>query len=215
MTLRIAIAAFVIVDVLRTQACAQQSAIDATWAARVRTQGKAAYDKYRSLRNRLEEESESRVVKAPGSASKLEDAIAFGSNSERIVRLGNDHTLLEKIWVLDREPNRPLIRLDCENEDYYFELAKGTATSPYALVSYGKGKSKNPLATQVLGGLHLLVSTDWHMVLTALGAFDDASKSNLRGVQFEATSNLVRVHFQYQANKVDTECQGIGSRRGQ
>jgi hypothetical protein len=165
--------------------------IDAAWQAKLTTEGKACYEKYQALAQRLEEESESRIAKLPGHVGKT--TLAFGTRRVRTVRLG-DNMIIDTLRILEKQPKHPIIRLKCSNMDYHFELAQSGEKSAYALVEYGKGKPKIPLVNQH-PGLHAAALRELRDVLTAAGVFAIPPGLALRGLQFESKTGLLRAEF--------------------
>jgi hypothetical protein len=77
-----------------------RATIDAVWLEKAKTEGKAAYERYQTLASRVEERSEYRFEKAPGST----DATPFNAHTtqEWNVRLG-DNMIRERVRIFDSE----------------------------------------------------------------------------------------------------------------
>ena len=162
--------------------------IDPAWRAKARTEGRAAYEKYKALSLRLEEVSEFRTDKAPGPAGTI--PFRPQTRRERVVRLA-DNMILDRVRILDGAAKRPQIRLECDNSDYNFTLGKSQEDSPYALVDYSPGKRKFPLVNQV-AGLHSLMLLS---LRDALAAVENDARHTLRALRFDDSRGLLRIEF--------------------
>lgn len=162
--------------------------IDSAWLAKARVEVRTIYEKYKDLSARLEEESEYRVDKVPGSVGTM--PLLAHSRRERVVRLG-DNMILEQVRILDSKPKKPQIRLQCDNNDYHFTLGKSQEEEPYVLIEYKRGKRKYPLLQQK-PGLHNIVFSYLRDILAAI---DNDGKSTLRRLRFETTKGLLLVEY--------------------
>lgn len=165
-------------------------AVDPAWLVKARTEIKALYGKYQALSPRLEAECEYRSDKAPGSVGTI--PFRPHTRRERTVRLG-DNIILEQTRILDGAPNRPQIRLQCDNSDYHFTLSKSREDAPYALVEYAPGKRKLPLINQ--GSAQGWQNQGFSYLHAALGAIENDGKHTLRALQFEDAKGLLRIEY--------------------
>jgi len=171
-------------------------AIDPIWLAKARTEVKEVSEKYKALAERLDEESEYRMDKVPGSIGKM----PFNAHSgrRRVVRLG-DNLMCEKIVTWDNEPNKVEIRLQCDNSDYYFTLNKTREDGPYALIEYGPGKRKRPLSQP---SLH---DGAYYYLNNSLAAIDNHDKYALHKLRFDDAKGLLLVEYTDRAgNQIQT-----------
>jgi hypothetical protein len=162
-------------------------AIDLDWLARVKTEGRAAYEKYKAASKRLEAEYEVRSDKAPGPAG----TIPFRPQTwrDRVIRLG-DNAIIERVRILDDAPTKPQIHLQCDNSDYHFSLVKAREAAPYALGEYTPGKRRSPNTE----GFHDEVFWTLHRVLAAL---DGDNTHTLRALRFDDTKGLLRIDYSF------------------
>jgi hypothetical protein len=189
--------ALVSVGVARAE---ERAAIDPAWLDKARTEIKAVWEKYEALSLHLEEEGEIRSDKVPGSTGTLA-VFRPQTRRERKVRLG-DNVILEQVRILDDQPNKPQIRLECDNSDYAFTLGKSQEDSPYALVEYAPGKRKLPLVRRGFA----FVDFAFQSLHDALGAIENDGQHTLRALRFDETRGLLRIEF-------ENVTQGITSQR--
>ena len=76
-------------------------AIDPTWLTKTRAGARAAYEKFKALSSRLEEECEHRTDAVPGSTGTI--PFRAHTRRERVVHLG-DNVILEQVRILDDTP---------------------------------------------------------------------------------------------------------------
>jgi hypothetical protein len=159
--------------------------INSAWLTRAQTEIKAILEKYEGLSRQLEEVIEIRAAKAPGP----DRTIPFQPHTrrERRVRLGDD-MIVEERRVVDAEPTKPQLRVDCDNSDYHFTLGKNKEDAPYVLVKHALGKQTPPLTEQG-GGFHGEV---FSYLRHALLAIEKSPKYTLRGLQFDNARGLLR-----------------------
>jgi hypothetical protein len=173
---------------------AQQPTIDPVWLERARTEGKAAYAKYAGLVERLEESSEIRSDKASGTPEG-EIPFSLGTRRDRVVRLG-DNAIIEMTRTFDDKTIATQIRLECDNADYNFALAKSREDGPYALHNYQLGARKLPLIERGGVGVHTIAYGE---LLPALKAAEGDQAMRLNGLHLDEPSGLLIFDFAHTA----------------
>ncbi len=173
---------------------AEPTLIDAVWLAKIKTEGKVSYQtrfaKYQALCLRLEETDEIRADKVPGGVGTMKYVFTPHTRRERFICL-NENFLRERIRTDDDRPDRPQIKLECDNGDYYFTLTKAQEDADYALIEYAPGIRKNPVANQGFG-LH---SEVWGHARDVFSAVENDGKFTLRRLQFDEAKKLLKVEF--------------------
>lgn len=166
----------------------ESASIDQSWIAKIRMEAPAVYEKYEALSRRLEEESEYRSNKIPGSTGTI--PFRAQTRRDRVVHLG-DAMLVEQMRVFEDDPNKSQIRLQCDNENYNFTLDKSQDGAPYFLVDYAPGKRKIPLVRQQ-PGLHNNAFAD---LRDALAAVNDNEKHTLQHLKFDDAKKLLLIEY--------------------
>jgi hypothetical protein len=164
--------------------------IDPTWLAKARTEIKVVIEKYDKVSSRLEESSEIRSEKVPGSSGTI--PFRPHTRRERVVRL-DDNVIFERVRIDDDKPNSPKIVLECENSDYHFKLGKLGEKAAFAYLGSTLGKPKHPALGQQ-GGVYLAVR--WYLG-EALGAVENDGKHTLRALRFDETSGTLRIDYRH------------------
>jgi hypothetical protein len=163
--------------------------IDPVWRERVRTEGRAAFEKYVEAAKRLDVLAEMRYDKKPGASVGVGKApYRPQTMREWTVRL-DDNMIRERIRIRDGDTDPPQPYLDCDNVNYYFRLQK--RPNGYALVEYELGQRKPPLKDQG-GGMHEYAHSSW---LRALKAVDDVDKHTLRVIRWDESRKLLRIAY--------------------
>ncbi|MBM4070312.1 MAG: hypothetical protein FJ271_15360 [Planctomycetes bacterium] len=168
----------------------EPGSIDQLWVDKAKTEGKACYERYLRVAERLEEECEWQVHRIPGAP---DDASVIRSSRERTLRLGRN-MIVEKTISFEDASWSTLRRLECNNSHYHFELQKANDGSAYALVDYGKGRSKYPLI-DLLQGLHGQVYYKCRNSLAALGALEVPHMPVLKSVRYDAGTGWLHIEY--------------------
>jgi len=167
------------------------------WVERVKTEGKAAYDKYAALALRLDETAEVKAKKIGTWSGKMQ--MFTGVRRERYVRLG-DHVILEKATLPDEKEDTPRYSVECDNPDYNFALGKTGGDRPYALRDYRLGARKLPLAAQSNIAAHDQAYSEIKHVLAAIDGTGDHA---LAGLRFDAGMRLLVADLRVKAKNSD------------
>ncbi len=188
--IRCCLGAFVVFTLGPSALRAETTTIDPVWLAKAKIEIGSLLRKYSAVASSLDESSEVRADKLPGRAG----TIPFYPQTRRkhVIRLG-DNILRERIRILDQAPNSPVIKLECDNADYFFTLGKSKEDAPYALVEYAPGRRGAPLIEQQ-PAFH-----DWvfsHLP-NALAALDNNGGKTLKGVHFDEVGKLLSIEFSY------------------
>jgi hypothetical protein len=164
--------------------------IDPAWADKAGTEIKRTLEKYKEIAAHLEEVSEVRYDKAAGPAGQ----IPFNPHTRRdcVIRLGDD-MIVDQVHLFDKEPDKPQIRLQCDNGDYDFTLGKAKEDSAYVLVTHGSGKRKLPLASQ--GGFGMMHGSISYQLMHALAAIEKDAKYTLRALRFDDAKSLLLIEY--------------------
>ncbi len=110
--------------------------IDQGWLQKVRTEGKAAYEKYVAVAGKIDSEYEIQSRKIAGGGTSG----AFQAHSERIRFVFLDgNGLLDRARTYERDPSHPQLKVICQNKDYCFELTRQNESAGYALARYFPG----------------------------------------------------------------------------
>ena len=136
--------------VLTTYARSEQRPIDRDWMAKTKNEITLLVERYQSVASRLEEECETRYEYKEQSGKPKSSGYQAHTLIQRSSRLG-DNVILERTRNFDAEPDRRQTQLECDNEDYNFNLIRSQPDGPYALVGYVPGIRKSPLAVRWSG----------------------------------------------------------------
>lgn len=168
---------------------ADTPAIDPAWRERALTDGRAAHERYLELSERLEVVSEVSYAARPGSSG----ARPFQASTRRVqtVRAG-DCMFREETRTAEGPKAPPETRLECDNADYHFTLAKGRAG--YSLADYSLGPRKIPLTRQSAGLPH---ETAFAELGNALEAIAGGGKYELKVLAWDKTKGLLRIGYTY------------------
>jgi hypothetical protein len=188
--LRCYVGAFVAFALGRPALSAETTAIDPVWLAKAKTELHSLHDKYLIIASRLDESSEIRADKAPGSTGTI--PFYPQTRREHVIRSG-ESIMRERIRILDHQSDSPVIRLACDNADYYFTLQKSKEEAPYSLVEYSPGKRQYPLTEERPALQDYLFS---HLP-DALDALNKRGTKTLRSVHFDEGRKLLSIDFSF------------------
>jgi hypothetical protein len=166
--------------------CAAPSAIDEEWLAKAKTGIRSNCDRYTKLSRRIEVTTEIRADKAPGPAGT--QRFIPHTRRERIIRFA-DNAIREQVRINDGSSEQSF-KLECDNADYHFTLAKNKEELPYALVHYEKGARSVPLLKQGMG----LDGEVFSLCGSALAALDKGT--GLRALSFDNVKQQVVIDFE-------------------
>lgn len=169
---------------------ADASVIDPAWRERALSEGRATYEQYVKLSKRLEAVSEVSTAAQPGSSG----ARPFQASTRRVrtVRAG-DCMIREETRTAEGPKAPPETRLECDNADYHFTLAKGNAG--YSLADYNLGARKIPLTRQSAGLPHETAFAD---LGNALEAIAGGGKYELKALALDKSKGLLHITYTHQ-----------------
>lgn len=179
------IVAVFFVFVLTAYARPEESPIDRDWMAKAKHEITTLFERYQSVAPHLEEVCELRY-------EMKKQSNTFGSHTltERSSRLGNN-VIRESTRSFEGEPDRWQMQLECDNEDYNFNLTRSQPDGPYALVGYVTGLRTWPLATLSLG----FASAPLGLLNNAVKAMEKAAPFTLTHLSFDEAKKVVRIDY--------------------
>jgi hypothetical protein len=182
------------VVVLATLACptnAYGGDVDPAWLTRLKTEGRAAYEKYIAVSNTLEEVAETRAT-ADGPVDKNSVIGTFRNHKrlETLCRLGPHILCRERTRVYDDEPGGPPTRLECLNASYEFTLAKEKPDSPYVLIGT-RPAEQSKLSTYGFGVKGVPIDQFYH----ALRAVDGEKNHILQQLRWDSRKNALYIRY--------------------
>jgi hypothetical protein len=157
------------------------------WLAKARTELNTVTLRYDKIAVRVEEISE--LTGGPTDDKQAKDDHRVLVQHNRWVRLANN-VLRETAVIYVKTPQQKETSIDCDNDDYYFELRKPSDDKSFVLTSYSAGNRKVPLRQ---GGGYCTHHAMMRYIRQALKAIEKEKGVVLQELRFDGDRQLLLI----------------------
>jgi hypothetical protein len=160
--------------------------IDPVWLARAKTEIRPSLERYRSLSRLIDETSVIRIEKNPSAGASTFRNRTIELRCSQL----NNNSVSETVTTFDDEKEKPIIRVDCTNENYRFSLQKSRPDAAYVLTSY-KSVEPGDRVSWAGGGYMNVFDAMPHV----LGAVDGLDGHVLKAMHWDDSRQLLYIRL--------------------